>query len=404
VHALRVVRSAVFLCFVLRAAIVLAASGKPLDPLVQASNRFGAKLLAEIYRQNPRQNVFISPASIALALGVAWSGARGETRAEMGRCLGIEGLGLDSLHAGTAGLLRSIHRKDPGIELEIATSLWVASGEALRRDFVERTAKAYEAQVVQLEPGDTAARIDAWVREKTHGKIDSIVDKLPHDLVLEILNAVYFHGAWAEEFDEKETQEKPFHLLGGGVEPLPMMARYGTYPYFEGAGFRAAALAYVGDMMHLCVVLPDSQSGLGAVIASLASDTGWGWAQQLEPRYGEVVLPRFTLTYDLTMNEVLKKMGMERAFDPGRADFSGMAGVAGDMWINRVRHKSWVEVNERGTEAAAVTEVEMTKGTEAVAPSKPFRLIVDRPFLCVVRDRMTGLVLFLGVVTHPQQL
>ena len=402
-HVPRVVRSAVLLCFVLRAASVLAASEKPLDPLVQASNRFGAKLLAEIHRQHPQENVFISPASIALALGVAWSGARGETRAEMGRCLEIERLGLGPEHAGTAGLLRSIHRTDPGIELEIATSLWVGPGETLRSDFVERTAKAYEAQVEQLETGDTAARINAWVREKTHGKIDSIVDKLPPALVVEILNAVYFHGTWAEEFDEKETREKPFHLLDGGVEPLSMMARYGTYPYFEGTGFRAAALAYLGDMMHLCVVLPDSQSGLGVVIASLASDTEWGWAQQLEPRSGEVVLPRFTLTYDLTMNEVLKKMGMERAFDPGRADFSGI--VAGDMWINRVRHKSWVEVNERGTEAAAVTVVEGVASSDVSHVARnPFRLVVDRPFLCVVRDRMTGLVLFLGVVTHPQRL
>ena len=418
VHVPSVVRSVVWLCFVLQATRVFAALGsqvqpigakhisesppkKPLDPLVEASNRFGAKLLAEIHRQNPRENVFISPASVALALGVAWSGARGETRQELARCLEIAGLGIDSVHAGTAGLLRSIHRADPGIELEIATSLWVAPGVTLRPDFIGRTAQAYKAQVVQLGAGDGVARINAWVREKTHGKIDAIVESLPPNLVLEILNAVYFRGAWDEEFNEKETREGPFHLLDGGVEPLMMMSRFGTYPYLDGPGFRAAALPYRDDVMRFYVALPDSATSLSELVRNLASEAGLHWMQQLESRSGEVVLPRLTLAYDLTMNEVLKKMGMQQAFGSA-ADFSGIAGGVGGMWISKVRHKGWVEVTEKGTEAAAVTEVQLQQGIKAIP--KPFRFVVDRPFLLVIRDRMTGLVLFLGAVTHPQRL
>ncbi len=242
------------------------------------------------------------------------------------------------------------------------------------------------------------------MKEKTRGKIEAIVDSLPPDLVLEILNTVCFHGAWDEKFEQKETRERPFHLLGGSVEQLPMMSRFGAYPYVERPGFQAVALPYEGGIMSFYVVLPKSPSSLDEVVASLASDTGWDWVQQLESGLGEVVLPRFTLSYDLTMNEVLKKMGMVLAFGPGRADFSGMVGGALDVWISRVRHKSWVEVNEQGTEAAAATEVQMSRSVEAIIVRKPFRLVVDRPFLLVVRDRMTGLVLFLGAVTHPQRL
>ncbi len=377
---------------------------KSVDPLVAAANRFGLELLAEIQRQNPDANIFLSPPSLALALGVAWSGAGGETRQEMARCLELDGLEGEPGSSGYAGLLRSIHPKEPGVEFEVATSLWVAPGMTLRRGFLEHAATAYEAQLTQLESGDTAERINAWVREKTHGKIDSIVDNLPEELALDIVNAVYFKGAWEKDFNPKATRERPFHLPAGRIEPLPMMSRSSDFPYFDGEGFRAVALAYGDDAIRFHVVLPDSGSNLTSLVATLSRDESTEWVQKLQSTRGEVILPRFTLAWDMKMNDVLVNMGMRQAFDEMGADFSGIA--SSPLFISRVLHKTWIAVNERGTEAAATTLVELSKGSEmsVPVPAAPFLMLVDRPFLFAVRDRFTGLVLFYGIVNHPQKI
>ena len=393
------------------------ADAKPVDPLVQASNRFGFKLLAAISRQEPRspqqsephsgaepaRNVFLSPVSVSLALGVALSGAAGETRQEMARCLELADLGADVAANGNAGLLQFIHPKDPGIELDLATSLWIPPQVVLRQDFLARSAQTYQAEIVHLGAEAAVPRINAWVREKTRGKIDSIVDQLPPETVLVILNAVYFHGTWAEKFDTKRTQEKPFHLLAGKTKAVSMMSRSGHYPYFEAPDFQAAALAYGDDMIRFEVVLPDSTSSLEKLVARLDADRDWDPAAQLQPRLGEVALPRFTLRFDMTLNDVLKRLGMKRAFDSEAADFSGITGTR-DAYIDEVRHKSWIEVNEKGTEAAAVTSVTMVKSSGITHVETPFRLIVDRPFLFIIRDRISGLVLFLGAVADPNLL
>jgi serpin B len=375
---------------------------KPVDPIVAAANRFGFKLLAEIHRQNPDANIFLSPPSLALALGVAWSGARGETRQEMARCLEFEGLDGEAGSSGYAGLLRSIHPKEPGVTLEVATSLWVAPGKMLRRGFLEHAATRYDAQVMQLEQGDTAERINAWVRDETHGKIDSVFDILPPELVLDIVNAVYFKGTWVEPFDPKATRDRPFHLPAGRIEPLPMMSRSGAFPYLDGEGFRSVALPYGEDAIRFHVVLPDSGSNLTSLVATLSRDESTEWVQKLQSTRGEVILPSFTMDWDMMLNNVLSNLGMRRAFDGMRADFSGIGD--GPLFISRVMHKSWIEVNERGTEAAAATGIEVTLGAARVPAEPPFRLLVDRPFFFAIRDRFNGLVLFCGIMNHPQRI
>jgi serpin B len=246
---------------------------------------------------------------------------------------------------------------------------------------------------VALDLVDVAAisRINTWVREATRGKIDGIVDRLSRDVVLVIVNAVYFRGTWDEAFDTKATRDMGFTLLDGTIEPRPMMSRTGTFPYLEGPDFQAIALPYSGKMVSLQVILPDSGSTLAEAVASLSSETWSNWTEQLQPSHGHVALPRFEMSYDLRLDEALQTLGMKQAFDAS-ADFAAMADVR-PLFIGEVRHKSRIEVNELGTEAAAATSVVMLREISG-SRNAPFVMIVDRPFLFAIRDRITGLVLF----------
>jgi serpin B len=367
--------------------------------VAQADNRVGFKLFAELVRNSPGTNILISPASIAFALGVAYNGAGGETAAEMACALELQGMDIESVNGGHASVLKSLQAPTSGVELRVANSLWVEQRVKFHPKFIQTAKKAFESEVTTLELSSTkaVARINNWVREKTRGKIDGIVDRLSPDDVLVILNAVYFHGSWEEEFDARATRDKGFRLVDRTTRPLPMMSRTGDFPYFEGPNFQAVALPYSDKVASFYVVLPDTSSSLAAVVADLTSATWTEWTRALSVSRGNVALPRFEMSYDVRLNESLAALGMKRAFDES-ADFAAMADVR-PLFISDVRHKSRIEVNERGTQAAASTSVTAT----ASIPIVPFVMIIDRPFLCAIQDRVTGLVLFLGAVTDPRR-
>lgn len=377
-------------------------AGDSTGRVAQTHNRFGFKLFSELCSLGPPDNVLVSPSSIAFALGVVYNGARGQTAEEMARCLELQGLDPDVVNRGDADLLRSLRSQGKDVELQVATSLWAERSVTFRPAFLRQAESSVQARVTQLNLSTAGAvsRINTWVREMTHGKIDGIVERLDPEDVLVIVNAVYFHAPWAEEFDAKATRDKGFTLLDGSIVPRPMMSRTGTFPYFKGAHFQEAALPYSGNMMSFHVILPDSGSTLSEVVDTLSHETWNIW--QLQPTRGYVELPRFEMSYDLMMNEALVALGMKIAFTEA-ADFGVMADVH-PLFISEVRHKCRMQVHERGTQAAAATEVRMTQGAAVEPSTAPFTMIVDRPFLCAIRDRITGLVLFLGVVTEPQPL
>lgn len=378
--------------------------GGTLDPRLAAADvKFGFKLYAELSRQTAEQNIFVSPASVALCLAMAYNGAEGETRQAMARALETQAMSLDELNRAYSGLRAALENPDAKVKLQIANSLWARQGLKFKPDFIRRTQDYFGAQVTALDFSDPSspATINRWVSDKTNGKIDKIIDQIDGNSVLFLINAIYFKGAWAKTFDQAKTREQDFTLVRGSKR-VPMMSQSGNYQYLETKDFQAVSLPYGGGRVSFYVFLPAQSSSLAAFEKSLNEANWQQWMGQFSEREGDISLPRFRVTYETGLNDALKALGMGVAFDEGRANFSGMIELGGqNVYISRVKHKTFAEVNEEGTEAAAVTSTEM-RATSMRAPMQRFRMVVDRPFFCAIRDNTSGAVLFMGSIYDPQ--
>ena len=379
------------------------ATGDAVDSrLVSANTKFGFKLFAEVAKQNAGTNVFISPASVGLALAMTYNGAVGETKQAMERALEIKGISHLELNQAYAQLRAALESADPKVQLSIANSLWGRKGLEFNPDFIQRNKQYYGAEVTALNFGDPSApsTINAWVREKTKGKIDKIINTIEPQAILFLINAIYFKGKWAAEFDKAKTKVDQFTTLTGKQKPHPMMHQSGKYLYFEGNDFQAVSLPYGGGQVSMFLFLPAKGSSLVEFQKNLSAANWDLWMRQFAFTDGEIAVPRFKTEYEITLNDTLTALGMGIAFDAARADLSGIIKTSENVFISEVKHKTFVEVNEEGTEAAAATSVGVFT-TSAPQPRKPFRMIVDHPFFCVLRDNKTGTLLFMGSIYDP---
>lgn len=377
-------------------------STRKVDPrLVDANNRFGFALLHQLREAEEGKNVFFSPTSITLALAMTYNGAAGETEQAMAKVMSLEEISKEELNQAAMELRQSLQSADPKVELTIANSLWARQGISFKKQFLETNRQYFGAQVSVLDFGDPTAlqTINRWVEGNTRGKITKIVDSIPASTVMFLINAIYFNGKWQKPFDKSLTQEKPFHLANGEQKRVPMMAQTGKFPYLKGEGFQMVSLPYGAGRLSMVVVLPDEGISLNEWLKSLDAKSWKEWTPKLVTTDGELQLPRFKTEYDKTLNDALKSLGMAVAFDPHRADFTGMRDER-DLFLEKVHHKAVVEVNEEGTEAAAVTSVQVGI-TSVQQPRPPFKMIVDRPFFFAIRDTRTGMVLFMGAVVEP---
>jgi serine protease inhibitor len=379
-------------------------AGGPLDPRLAAANvKFGFNLYAQLTGESAEKNIFVSPSSIALCLTMAYNGAEGGTRQAMARALGTEGLSLEELNRAYAGFRAALENPDAKVKLQIANSLWARQGVQFNPDYLQRTRDYFGAQVTALNFDDpaSAATINQWVSEKTNGKIDRIVDQIDSNSVLFLINAIYFKGAWAKAFDKARTRDNDFTLVRG-TKRVPMMSQSGNYQYLETKDFQAVSLPYGGGRVSFYVFLPSTASSLAAFEKSLNESNWQQWMDQFRATDGDISLPRFRVTYEAALNDALKALGMGIAFNPDGADFSGMMQTGGQhVFISRVKHKTFAEVNEEGTEAAAVTSTEMRTTSMRREPQR-FRIVVDRPFFCAIRDNTSGAILFMGSIYDPQ--
>lgn len=372
---------------------------QPADARILATryNGFGFDLYREISGEYPGTNTFVSPVSVALALAMAYGGAAGGTEQSMAEALRVDDMERTEFFRISGALTRSLHGEDD-VDLAIANSLWLRKGFTFYDDFARFNRRVFEADIFT---GLHAQRINDWVKEKTREKITKIVDTVPPEVIAYIINAIYFKGTWTKEFDTKLTREEDFHLAGGGVIRWPRMRRSGEYRYLEGDGFRAACLPYGTGRVSMYVFLPDEGTGLQAFQDMMNVKAWESWMTGFQRRKGHIELPRFTMEFETSLASSLQRIGMKEPFSPGMADFSRMGPIEkGNIYISDVIHKTYVDVNEEGTEAAAVTSV-VVSVTSARPTVKPFSLIVDRPFFFAIRDNETGAVLFIGSVFDP---
>jgi len=339
-----------------------------------------------------------------LALAMTYNGANGTTRQAMARALELEGMSLEDVNLAFADLKSALAPADPKVQLKIANSLWARSGFALNPAFVERNKRHYGAEIASLNFEDPAAAetINSWVNKNTDGKIDRIVGQINSGDVLFLINAIYFKGQWQFEFKKENTKPDVFRLAGGERKELPMMSRSDSFFYYKGNDFQSVVLPYGTGQVSMYVFLPDEQKGLDQFEKDLTPENWDRWMKSFQLTPGDLMLPRFKVEWELELNEALKALGMAEAFDREHADFSQIAKVnSGDrLFISEVKHKSWCEVNEEGTVAAAATSVRATL-TSLQQPREKFVMKVDRPFFFAIRDNQTGVVLFMGSVINP---
>ena len=376
--------------------------------VVAGNTRFALDLYARM--RGGDGNLFFSPYSISTALAMTSAGARGGTAAQMAATLHLPP-DPSRAHAGFGALVDRVNgggRPEPGPDtLVTANALWLKAGEAFLPEFLGTVTTRYKAGLRSLDfaadPEAARETINGWVAKQTLDKIRDLIGPsvLGRDTSVVLTNAIYFKGAWQSPFREARTRkDATFHATGGRDLTAPMMAQTGTFPYLDGGTFQALELPYHGGGRSMVVLLPKQADGLGALEAALTGENLAGWVKGLSQRRVDVELPRFKLSEGFELREALSAMGMSDAFDPARADFSGMTGRR-DLTISAVIHKSFVDVNEAGTEAAAATAAVMSRAISAIEP-KPVVFHADHPFVVLIRDRETGSVLFLGRVTEPK--
>ena len=374
----------------------------PIDSNVSKANtEFGFDLFNVIWETERNENIFISPFSVSVALAMTLNGAAEETQQAMTDTLQLQDLASDTINSSFYQLQNTLQTSDPKVTLTIANSLWGREGFQFKTDFLQRNELYFNAETSILDflNPSTLQTINQWVNDSTNSKIPKILDKIEPNAVLFLINAIYFKGSWQTEFDPSNTRDGTFHLISGDTKQVPMMSRTGQYPIYSGTDFQAINLPYGEGRMGMFIFLPTDKSNLNSFIENITTKKWENWMEQFNKREVQIRIPKFKLEYGTkVLNDVLSSLGMGVAFDEYNADFSRMAdldAVNGNLYITKVAHRTFIEVNEEGTEAAAVTSVGV--GIKSLPP----RFTVDRPFFFAIRDNETGTVLFMGTVVEP---
>lgn len=362
-------------------------------------DRFAFKLFRELVHANDTSNVFCSPFSVMLCLMMVWEGATGETRAAMAKVLEI----AEDPEGCQQFLKTALATSCPGLELAIANSLWCDEQVRMLPAFLTMAREKYLAEVVSLpfQGPDTVLRINAWVAEMTRGKIGGIIDALTPSALLVALNAIYFKGLWRTPFERSLTREERFFTAGNHSIKVPLMRRSGYYPYHEESAFQAVRVPYQGDRVGMYIFLPSKKSDLSEFVRKLNSAQWGSWMWTFTQTEGVVGLPRFKFEHRVELVPILANLGMSDAFIPERAQFDGMALPPAPIYIDQVIHRALVEVNEEGTEAAALTAVRMCLAAKHAPEPRVFQMILDRPFFFAIRDDHSNMILFMGAVNDP---
>ncbi len=369
--------------------------------MIDASNAFGFNLLREENPSFTARNVFLSPLSASMALGMTMNGAAGTTFDEMRGALGFGTQTHDELNQSYQSLIALLKNLDQRVDFRIANAIFYddAFGGAVNSSFLHDATQYFDADVAGLDFGSPLAvdTVNAWAGRTTSGKIPRVIDRLEPDLVMLLMNAIYFKGDWREGFKESETRPQPFTPSSGPPVNVPTMHRSGGFRLGTTANAAVVELPYGGDAFVMTILMPSSGTSVDQTIAALSPESWDAATANLYAAAADLYLPKFTLTWEDTLNAALQRLGMKQAFVPDGADFTRLSASAGHhLYISYVKQNTFVDVNEVGTEAAAVTTVGIG------LTSLPEAIRVNRPFVFAIRERLTGTILFLGKVEVPE--
>ncbi len=366
--------------------------------LADASIGFGLRLFQSVSASETVPNVLVSPLSASMALGMTMNGAEGSTYDAMRSTLGFGTLAEAEINEAYKGLIAQLLARDAKVTFKLANSIWYQQTLAVKQPFVAAARAFFDAQVTAMDFGDPSAprTISAWAERETGGRIKELVKQIAPEEVMFLVNTVYIKAPWSQQFDPRSTRNGPFRRADGSTVNVPLMSRDGSYRFVQNSDGIAVELPYGDSAFSMVLLAPPTGGSLAALEQKLT--IGW-WSSTISSlRSGRVILtmPKFKFEFGKKLNDQLGQLGMGIAFDRGRADFDRIADVGGErLYISRVEQKTYIDVDETGTEAAAATSVGI--GVTSLPPSLTF----DRPFLFALRERESGTLLFIGRVGDP---
>lgn len=365
--------------------------------LVESDEKFGLKLFQEIVKSNSDSNIFISPLSISMALAMTYNGAAGTTEQAMRNTLEFGDLSKNQINESFKSLIEFFSEIDPKVKFQLANSIWYKQGFIVEQDFIHLNQNYFDAVVKGLDfnaPGAVDI-INGWISDNTNNKIENMIDRIPPSAVMYLINAIYFNGTWMYEFDKNLTKDDIFETSDGSQVSTKMMQLSGDFFYHENENFQAIDLLYGAGKYGMTIFLPKHGKSLDSLINELDPSKLKEWVANFHECKGNLALPKMKIENKMFLNEVLKILGMEIAFS-GAANFENI-NKQGGLYISRVLHNTFLEVDEEGTEAAAATVVEVLRGGSPTG----FVMEMNRPFLFFIRERDTNVILFIGKIVNP---
>jgi serpin B len=366
--------------------------------VINTNNDFGLQLLSTVFESEEEPNVMISPASVSIALGMAYNGAEGSTKEAFEEVLNYDGLTRDEVNEITRELIQVLVTNVKGNLLEIANSVWYNKGFPVKPEFIALNSHYYDAEVNELDFSKSTAveTINNWVKDNTNGKIDEIINNIDPEVMMFLIDAIYFNCVWEVEFDPNETRQTNFYNEDGSLfGKVDMMQLESTFQVSRTDSFDAIALPYKNGKFSMYLFLPAPGVTTDQLVAGLDGEKWTSWLKEFEEQEDfTVYMPRFEFEFERSLADDLKTMGLDIAFTD-QADFSGISSV--NLLISDVIHKTFIKVNEEGTEAAAVTAVVME--LTSIGPVREIRL--DRPFLFAITENSSNSILFTGKVSEP---
>jgi len=367
--------------------------------LINSGNEFAFDIFRKVVENSGAQeNIIISPLSISVALSMVLNGAEGPTRDAILKALRTNGISTDAINTSYKDLADALLTVDKRVLISIANSVWTEQNFPAKKEFIDKLTEYYDAETKSFSKSNPSAavkEVNDWIDDKTNGLIKNMLDDLDPNTVMLLINAIYFNGKWNSQFDKSKTIQEPFYLSDSQSSDAPMMKQTSKYKVYEGDDLILAEMPYGQGNYVMDVILPEKTEDLYNIIRTLTQESFDGMTESMVSREVDLSFPRFKYGFKKELKDILTIMGMGVAFSDF-ADFSGISDVA--VLISYVLHQAFIDTNEEGTEAAAVTIVGIN--TTSLPPDKLF-LKLDHPFIYIIRETTTNSIIFMGRVSDP---
>ena len=379
----------------------LAAKAKLIES--ESNSEFGIDLFKTLVVNDPSDNIFISPLSVSMALGMTMNGATGNTAYEMQNTLGFSDMTQEEINMGYKSLMRELQDADNQVEFDIANSVWAKESLSMKDEFKTTVEEYFEAETASVDFSDpkTLDRINAWVADHTNQRITKIIDEIKSEDVMFLINAVYFNGNWKYEFDPEDTHTSPFYLDETSTVDVEMMVQMTDVHYYIDNTVTMIDLPYGNEAYSMQLIMPtQSNYSLETFVEKhISASNLTQWNSQLEEGEYFISIPKIKIEYEIDLISDLRSLGMNQVFDRGAAELYNLfEGTGGNLFASAVTHKTFLRVDEEGTEAAGVTAITVGTTSGNFTPT----ILFNKPYILLIKEKSTGVIPFIGKISRPE--